>query len=209
MLLIIGNKKYSSWSLRPWLVLKQFKIDFKEKLIRVHRKDSLENIRHYSPAGRVPILIHGKNTVWDSLAICEYLAENFQKQQLWPSKIADRAVARSISSEMHSGFSSLRTELPMDCGRLKNHKKISPSTRADIARIQNIWETAVEKSGGPFLFGDFSIADAMFAPVCLRFRSYRIKNSPLAQVYQTTILSLPSIQAWVTAGTAEEFPEKA
>ena len=208
MKLIIGNKNYSSWSLRPWLVLKQFQISFSEKLIRIHRKDSLSKIRKYSQAGRAPVLMDGKTTVWESLAICEYLAERFPTKNLWPKNFAARAWARSISHEMHAGFSDLRQNLPMDCSLKTKLKKIPPAAREDIRRIQEIWTACRKKfSGqGPFLFGKFSIADAMYAPACLRFESHGVRSSVNCENYKRTILALPVMREWIEAALNE--PER-
>lgn len=203
--LIIGNKNHSSWSLRPWLVLEQAKIPFREILIQIHQSDSLKKIRKYSPAGKVPAFIDGKTLVWESLAICEYLAEKFPKKNLWPKTLAHRAWARSISHEMHAGFGDLRNSLPMNCQLKTKLKKISPAVREDIRRIQEIWtECRKEFSGkGAFLFGNFTIADAMYAPVCLRFQSYGVYLNAPCRTYQKTILSLPAMQKWLQAALLE------
>ena len=205
--LVIGNKNYSSWSLRPWLVLKQTGIPFKEIKILIHQKNSIRNIEKYSKAGRVPILIDGKTKVWESLAICEYLAERFPKKNLWPKNPSDRAYARSISHEMHAGFQNLRSAMPMDARAFKPLVNIPENVRHDISRITEIWKECRKKSKskGNFLFGVFSIADAMYAPVCFRFKTYGVQLDPISKSYQDHILSLPVIQEWL----GEAFKEPA
>jgi len=203
--LIIGNKNYSSWSLRPWLALKQTGQPFKEIRIPIHQENSLKEILKYSPAGRVPCLMDGEIKVWESLAICEYLAERFPKSNLWPTDSKARAYARSISNEMHAGFQALRKNLPMDI-RARHSKKIPQDVQEDIDRIVGIWRdcrTSYGK-GGAFLFGHFTIADAMYAPIVTRFITYGIKVDLLAQAYMESILALPVMQEWIKAATAEK-----
>src|SRR5256886_1695424 len=168
MLLVIGNKNYSSWSLRPWIAMKVLGIAFDEVRIPLYRPGSKEQILRYSPAGRVPILRDGDTVVWDSLAILEYLAE--RHPQLWPADPAQRAKARSVSAEMHSGFAKLREHMSMNTRKRYPGKGRTPEVLADIARIDAIWAEAT----GPFLFGAFTAADAMYAPVVLRFRTYEV-----------------------------------
>lgn len=203
--LIIGNKNYSSWSLRPWLALKQTDQPFKEIRIPIHQENSLKEILQYSPSGRVPCLIDGEIKIWESLAICEYLAERFPKSSLWPADSKARSYARSISNEMHGGFQALRKNLPMDI-RGRYSKSIPQEAQDDIDRITGIWQDCRIHYGraGAFLFGHFTIADAMYAPVVTRFITYDIKVSPAAQVYMESILALPAMKEWIKAAHAEK-----
>ncbi len=208
--LIIGNQKYSSWSLRPWLVLKEFKIEFKETKIYLYKEDSKQKILKYNPSGKVPALIHaqpGKEdlVIWDSLAICEFLADEYPKEHLWPRDKYLRAQARSVSHEMHSGFQAIRNDLPMNCKTQITLNNISKDLQIDIDRISEIWKRLRKQNDslGPYLFGKFSICDAMFAPIALRFRSYGINVGPIVQEYMNTLLQLPSIQEWIKAGLKE------
>ena len=201
--LIIGNKNYSSWSLRPWLAMKQAGIDFTEIRIALDTPTTYQEIRRYSPAGKVPVLLHNQLTVWDSLAICEYVAEC--APSLWPQDRIARAVARSVSAEMHSGFINLRQNMPMDCRSRQCVIGINPALQADIDRITSIWHECRQQfgAGGDFLFGQFSIADAMFAPAVSRFITYGVQLDSVAQAYATAICELPAMQAWVEAAICE------
>jgi glutathione S-transferase len=203
--LVIANKAYSSWSLRPWLLMRQAGIDFEEIRIPLHQASTRAAILNYSPAGRVPVLLDGNLPIWDSLAIAEYLAEKFPHKNLWPSDIAMRARARSISAEMHSGFSALRTSMQMNVRRKIPGRVPSAEVAADIARIDAMWSECrgAHGSGGAFLFGKFCIADAMYAPVATRFRTYSVALSEPAQTYADHILGLPAMQAWVRDAHAE------
>jgi glutathione S-transferase len=204
--LVIGNKNYSSWSMRPWLALKACDIAFDEVSIPLYTGDAdKRRILEFSRSGKVPVLIDGDVTIWDSLAIIEYLAEGFPEARLWPEDRARRAHARSISAEMHSGFVALRTECGMNLHRPVGAITLSADAHANIARIQQIWIECRERYGkyGPFLFGAFGGADAMFAPVVHRFRTYAIPVAPEAQDYMNTVMSLPAFQEWTTAGLAE------
>ena len=204
--LVIGNKNYSSWSMRPWLALRANNIAFEEVFIPLYTGDAdKQRILGFSRAGKVPTLIDGDVTVWDSLAIIEYLAERFPEAGLWPEDRADRAYARSISAEMHSGFMALRNECPMNLHRPIRGVALSDDARANIARIQAIWLECRERYGklGPFLFGTFGAADAMFAPVVYRFRTYAIEAVPEVQAYMDTMMALPAVQEWTKAGLAE------
>jgi glutathione S-transferase len=204
--LIIGNKNYSSWSLRPWLLLKQAGIPFREQYIPLRSETWSTQIRDLSPSGKVPALIHGDIRVWDSLAICEYLAERFPEKQLWPTDVAARAAARSVSAEMHSGFQALRQNMFMNIRRRMPTRGRTPETLADIERIVAIWNGCRTRyaSGGPFLFGAFSIADAMYAPVALRFQTYAVTVDGAAGAYAKTMLGLPAVLEWVAAAHAEK-----
>ncbi|MGH8729127.1 MAG: glutathione S-transferase family protein [Burkholderiales bacterium] len=204
MTLVIGNKNYSSWSLRPWLLLKQAEIAFEEIRIPLYTAESRARILAYSPSGKVPVLLDGDVKVWDSLAIAEYLAERFPEKQLWPEDAEARAQARSISGEMHSGFSNLRTHMSMNCRRHLPGKGRTSDVEREIGRIIEIWENCRARSReGPFLFGAFSIADAMYAPVVLRFQTYAVRLPPIASRYAQEILALPAIQQWLTQAKAE------
>ena len=205
--LVIGNKNYSSWSMRPWLALRASEIAFEEVLVPLYTDDKAdkERILSFTPAGKVPALVDGDVTVWDSLSIIEYLAERFPEARLWPQDRAHRAHARSISAEMHSGFMALRNECGMNLHRPVRAITLSADAQANVARIQQIWNECRERYGklGPFLFGEFGAADAMFAPVVHRFRTYAIEVAPDAQDYMNTMMSLPAFREWTAAGLAE------
>jgi len=195
MQLVIGNKNYSSWSLRPWIAMKVLGIAFDEVRIPLYQPGSKERIHGYSQAGKVPILRDGDTVVWDSLAILEYLAE--RHPHLWPADRAQRAKARSISAEMHSGFAKLREHMSMNILKRYPGKGRTPEVLADIARIDAIWSEAK----GPFLFGAFCAADAMYAPVVLRFRTYEVQVRK--QSYMDAMLTLPAMQEWIEAAERE------
>jgi glutathione S-transferase len=204
--LVIGNKNYSSWSMRPWLALRASNIAFEEVFIPLYTAVAdKQRILAFTHSGKVPALIDGDVTVWDSLSIIEYLAERFPEKQLWPEDLARRAHARSISAEMHSGFAALRNECGMNLHRPVGAIALSAEARADIARIQQIWIECRQRYGtsGPFLFGSFGGADAMFAPVVHRFRTYAIEPALEARGYMETMTSLPAFQEWTRAGLAE------
>jgi glutathione S-transferase len=204
--LVIGNKNYSSWSMRPWLALKAGGIAFDEVFIPLYTGEAdKKRILDFSHSGKVPVLIDGNVTVWDSLAIIEYAAERFPQARLWPEDRASRAHARSISAEMHSGFMALRNECGMNLHRPAGAIDLSADARADIARIQQIWTECRARYGksGPFLFGAFSGADAMFAPVVHRFLTYAIEVKPEAREYMNAMISLPAFAEWTRAGLAE------
>jgi glutathione S-transferase len=203
--LVIGNKNYSSWSLRPWLLMRQTGIPFSEVRIALYTAESKQLIRRYSPSGKVPCLIDGELAIWDSLAIAEYLAERHPERRLWPLDAAQRAQARSISAEMHSGFTNLRSKMSMNCrGRFPGHGR-SVEVAGEIDRIQRLWSECRERHAhaGAFLFGSFSIADAMYAPVVLRFRTYEVQLNPACRAYADAILALPAMQQWLTEAVAE------
>lgn len=203
--LVIGNKAYSSWSLRPWLLMTHAGIEFDEERIALYQTDSRERMQRYSPAGRVPVLVDGGLTVWDSLAICEYLAEKHPEKRLWPADVQARANARSICAEMHSGFASLRSQMPMNVRARMPGRGKPPEVRADIGRIEAMWYDCRTRYGnqGPFLYGQFSIADAMYAPVATRFHTYEVALTGAAAEYRDTILGLPALQAWIAGAKAE------
>jgi glutathione S-transferase len=203
--LVIGNKNYSSWSLRPWLVMKQFGLQFQEIRIPLFTPDYLSKIRQYSPSGKVPVLLHENQTVWDSLAICEYLAETFPTLHCWPEDKRARAFARSISAEMHSGFQNLRQNMPMNCRNKYPGKGLVSGVQEDIDRITAIWQESRQNFGvdGKFLFGKFTIADAFFAPVVLRFIAYDVHLDAVSRDYIATVLALPAMQEWIKAAQNE------
>jgi len=204
--LVIGNKNYSSWSMRPWLALRANDIAFEEIFIPLYTGDAdKKRILSFTHSGKVPALIDGDVTVWDSLAIIEYVAERFPEARLWPEDRARRAHARSISSEMHSGFMALRNECGMNLHRPVRAIALSDDARANVARIEQIWIECRARYGelGPFLFGTFGAADAMFAPVVHRFRGYAIPVAPQARAYMDTMIALPAFRDWTNAGLAE------
>lgn len=203
--LIISNKNYSSWSLRPWLVLRQAGIAFEEVRIPLWQPESAALLTAWSPSGKVPALHDGDIRVWDSLAIYEYLHESFPQHELWPAGAAARAVARSVSAEMHAGFDALRQNMVMNIRARYPGKGRTPECSADIERIVAIWTDCRVRfgSGGDFLFGRFGIADAMFAPVVLRFQTYGVALGGAARDYADAVLALPALQAWVADAVAE------
>lgn len=209
--LIIGNKNYSSWSLRPWLAMSVFGIEFEEIRIPLYTANSSHLIRQYSPSGKVPTLVDGTVTIWESLAILEYLAEKFPQQHWWPVDPIARAIARSISCEMHSGFLALRHEMPMNCRANLPGRTMTATAEQDSERVQTIWRTCREQFGkdGQWLFGSFTIADAMFAPVVLRFRTYHVVLDEVAEAYSESILSLPAMRSWLQSAReeAESLPQ--
>ena len=203
--LVIGNKTYSSWSLRPWLLLRERGIPFEEICIPLYLEASPARIREHSPSGKVPALIDGATTVWDSLAICEYANERFPELEGWPKAPEARAVARSVSAEMHSGFLEVRGELPMWVRGRRSGVTPSPAARAGIDRIVEIWSDCRRRfgSGGSFLFGRFGIADAMYAPVVTRFATYGIELTGAARDYAAAVQALPALREWVLAARDE------
>ncbi|HEY6621205.1 glutathione S-transferase family protein [Bradyrhizobium sp.] len=204
--LVIGNKNYSSWSMRPWLALRANDIPFEEVLISLYSGEAdKQRILDFSRSGKVPILVDGNVTVWDSLAIIEHIAERFPEKRLWPEHPAQRAHARSVSAEMHSGFAALRNECGMNLHRPVRAIELSADARANIARVEEIWRECRERHGqsGPFLFGAFGAADAMFAPVVHRFRTYAVAVTEETQRYMDAMISLPAFAEWTRAALAE------
>jgi len=201
--LIIGNKNYSSWSLRPWMLLRHIGLDFTEQVIPLDRPDSTTRIQAVNPAGTVPVLRHGALVIWESLAICEYLCDLTGRGL--PPAGPKRALARSVSAEMHSGFEALRTAWPMNARAVGRRTEISPALARDIARIDSLWSECRSTYGasGPWLFGDYSLADAMYAPVALRFRTYGAQLSLGAQRYLGTVLEDSILREWIAAAAAE------
>ncbi|MES2297023.1 MAG: glutathione S-transferase family protein [Pseudomonadota bacterium] len=202
--LIIGNKNYSSWSLRPWAVMTAFGIPFVEVRVLLDQADTANRIAEYSASGRVPVLLAGEMTIWDSLAICEYLAEQFPEKHMWPQDVAARALARSIVAEMHSGFQGLRTAMSFNIRMNFAGRGRTADAQADIGRVCEIWEECLARFGHhQFLFGEFSIADAFYAPVVLRFRTYGVSLAPALQAYCERVQAHPAIARWVREALAE------
>ena len=212
--LYIGNKNYSSWSMRPWVLLKQSGIQFEEVMVRFGDDPFMDNssfkqaVMAVNPAGRVPVLVDDTLAVWDTLAIAEYVAEKFPEKHLWPQNVAARARARSVCAEMHSGFTSLRSACPMnieatlpDVGAIIWRDK--PGVRADVARIVSMWTELLAQHKGPMLFGEFSIADAYFAPVCMRLKSYALPVPANVSDYIQRVCALPGVKAWLSDALAE------
>jgi len=205
--LVIGNKNISSWSMRPWVAAVAFNIPFTEVRLLLDQPDTATNIANYSQAGRVPVLLAGEMTIWDSLAICEYLAEQFPDKHLWPQDVAARAMARSITAEMHSGFASLRNDMSMNIQASLPGRGRTPGAQADIGRICEIWEECLARFGHhEYLFGDFSIADAFYAPVVTRFKTYGVALAPALQAYCERVLAHPAVARWVREAMLETDP---
>jgi glutathione S-transferase len=211
--LYIGNKNYSSWSMRPWVLLRQAGIAFEEVMTRFDSFDAgstfKQTVSAVNPVGKVPVLVDGNLAVWDTLAIAEYLAEQFPEKQLWPADAAWRARARSVCAEMHSGFAALRSACPMniearlpDVGALALRDQ--PAVRADLARLVAMWSGLLAQSGGPLLFGGFSIADAYFAPVVMRLKTYALPVPAAVAAYMDRVCALPGVQAWIDGALAEQ-----
>lgn len=204
--LVIGDKNYSSWSLRPWLLMTQAGIGFDEAGIRLRQPDTRQQALAHSPSGKAPALKHQGLLIWDSLAIAEYLAELFPHRHLWPRDVAARARARSISAEMHSGFQALRSHLPMDIiGRHPGKGLEAEGVAGDIERVRHIWRDARSQygAGGPFLFGPFGIADAMFAPVVSRFTTYDVPVDAQCRAYMEAVWNLPAMRKWIEGARAQ------
>lgn len=202
--LVIANKNYSSWSMRAWVAMKAFDIPFEELCIPLDRADTSEQIARYSPAGRVPVLIDDGMAIWDSLAICEYLAELYPAKAMWPHDSRARAMARCICSEMHGGFAALRAGLPMNIRARFTQREFSAMAQAEIRRIAAIWETCLASFGyDRFLFGEFSIADAYFSPVVMRFRTYGVTLDASLQAYADRVARHPAVAQWVDEANAE------
>lgn len=205
--LVIANKAYSSWSMRPWVAMKAQGVAFRETVICLQRPDTAEQIAKYSAAGKVPVLKHGDITVWESLAILDYLTDTLPSHAWWPEDHAARAMARSISAEMHAGFTNLRSAMPMNVRRTILGRERTAEVDKDIARIQAVWGDARAKfgQGGPFLFGKFSNADAMYAPVVTRFKTYGVKLDAVSQAYADAILAHPAVRQWYADAEAESW----
>ncbi len=205
--LYIGNKNYSSWSLRPWLAMKAAGIPFEEKMILLFDENWKENIAAISPSACVPVLTDGELVIWETMAILEYLAERHPEKNLWPEDAAARAVARAVSNEMHAGFNALRGSMPMNIRKSHPGKGMGEGVAGDIARISQIWNDCRSRfgAGGPYLFGAFTIADAMFAPVVSRFTTHVVDLDPVSAAYRDTIQAMPEMIAWSDAARAEPW----
>ena len=205
--LVIGNKNVSSWSMRPWVAATAFGIPFTEVRLLLDQPDTAANIARYSHAGRVPVLLAGEMTIWDSLAICEYLAEQFPEKHLWPQDVDARAMARSVVAEMHSGFSDLRSAMSMSIRDSLPGRGRTPGAQGDIGRISEIWEECLSRFGHhQYLFGDFSIADAFYAPVVMRFKTYGVALAPALQAYCERVQAHPAVARWMSEAMAENDP---
>ena len=205
--LVIGNKNYSSWSLRPWMALSMAGIPFNETVIPLDTPDTHRLIAEHSPAGRVPVLRHGRLVVWESLAIMEYLAETFPEKKLWPTAVSARAMARAVANEMHAGFGALRNACPMNLRRPRRALPLGEDVMANVRRIEEIWRDCRSRfgKGGRYLFGRFSIADAMYAPVVTRFDTYDIPVADDTRAYMAAILDSEAFRAWKEAALREEW----
>lgn len=203
--LFIGNKNYSSWSLRPWIALKQKDIPFREILVPFDFENGNPEFAAFSPSMKVPVLKDGTLTVWDSLAILEYAADCYPQKGLWPEDGKTRARARAVSAEMHSGFSALRDACPMNMRRPAEKRTGTAAVTADVERVLAIWAECLEASGGPFLFGQFTIADAMYAPVVSRFATYGLTEDPVAARYHDAMTGTAAWQQWETEALAEPW----
>jgi glutathione S-transferase len=210
MRLWIANKNYSSWSLRPWVLMRVLGIPFEERLhpFAAHAQETQERFRQFSPSGKVPCLEDGDLKIWDSLAITEYLAETHPT--VWPQDRTARAWARSAAAEMHSGFSALRRHCSMSCGQRITLRERAPSLRSDLARLQELWQAGQRRFGGPFLAGaQFTAVDAFYAPVAFRLQSYQLDLDAVCDAYRDRLLALPAMQEWYTAALLEPWREAA
>jgi glutathione S-transferase len=205
--LVIANKNYSSWSLRPWIAMTMAGLPFDESMILLDTPTMKKEIAEHSGAGRLPVLHHGKITIWETLAILEYLAETFPEKNLWPKSKTARAAARAISNEMHAGFTSLRNACPMNLRRPQKPVVLNEATKADIARIEEIWRECRKTygKGGKFLFGKFCNADAMFAPVVTRFETYAIPVAKDTRAYMDAVMATKAFQTWKAAALKETW----
>ena len=203
--IILGNKKYSSWSLRGWLAVKAAGVPFEETVIWMYKPDSRAEMLKHGPTGLVPVLKHGDITVWETLAICEYVAENFPAAKLWPDDARAKAHCRSMATEMHGGFLALRQQMPMDLSRPAGKKDHDEACGAAIERIATLWREARGQfgQGGPYLYGRFSVADCMYAPVVYRFLTYGVSLDPVCMAYCEAMAAHPAMQEWKAAGVAE------
>lgn len=203
--LVIANKTYSSWSLRPWLALTHFDVPFDEIVIPLYQDDTSTQVRKHSPAGKVPVLHHGSITVWESLAILDYLADAFYDRLWWPADPHAKAHARTIAAEMHASFGPLRNAMPMNLSKTYPARKWADDVNSDVSRVHEVWRDARSRFGadGNFLFGDFTIADAMYAPVVTRFKTYEIELDATCDAYASAVSNLPAMQKW-SAEAAEE-----
>lgn len=203
--LILGNKNYSSWSFRPWIAMRVAGIEFRETVVPFDDANGNPRFKEFSPSLKVPVLQHGDLTVWESLAILEYVADLHPDAGMWPENVAERARARAVAHEMHGGFSALRSECPMNMRREIRSIDVSDNVRKDVTRIEAIWTECLDASAGPFLFGKFAIADAMYAPVVNRLRVYDLSDSAVVQSYSEAMMQLPAWQEWHEASVAEPW----
>lgn len=205
--IVIGNKNYSSWSMRPWLVLDHFGFDYEEELVPLDQEDTRSRLLTYTPAAKVPVLLNGPFAIWDSLAIIEYLAEANPDKAIWPADERERARARSLSAEMHSGFSALRRACPMNLRKqFKWKPRGGPKAQKDVERIEDMVRDQMYRSGGPFLFGEeFGAVDAMYAPVCTRLATYAWPMSDTLKAYVEKVLRQPSVARWREAALQESW----
>jgi glutathione S-transferase len=207
--LYIGNKCFSSWSLRPWIALRQCGIPFEETIIRLRTPGTAANLAKISPTGQVPVLVHDRTVIWETLAILEYLADLFPERMLWPADRAARTLARCVATEMHSGFLELRYGWPMNLRRPKGHKPLDGAAAEQVRRIQAIWRQCRKGhgAGGPFLFGPFTAADAMYAPVVTRFDTYGGTLDADIRAYVDAVLGTPAMRQWYAEAAKEPWPE--
>lgn len=205
MKLIIANRNYSSWSMRAWLVLRHFQVPFEEELMPLSGEHWKENIRARSPTGRVPVLVDGDLVVPETIAIIEYLAELFPRKHVWPADRRQRALARAASAEMHAGFSALRKAAPMNLRATYQGRVSLDDVADDLRRIETLWGELLDRSGGPYLFGAFSAADAMYAPIATRIRTYGLPASDTAEAYVEAIYALPAFQEWLAEAIKEPW----
>ena len=205
--LVIGNKKYSSWSLRPWIAMRNAGIAFEEVLLELYTDSFKSHLRQYTPVGKVPVLLDGDAVIWESIAILEHLAEKFPNADLWPADPAARGHARSIATEMHGGFAALRSHCPMNLARAVRKRVLTPAVEAEVERIDAMWSEARARfgKGGPYLFGAFGAADAMYAPVVARVHHYDIAVSPAARAYVDAVRALSAYREWEAAGLKEAW----
>jgi len=205
MQIVVGNKNYSSWSMRPWVLAREAAIPFEEVQLKFDESNKPAGVERYDVAGKVPVLVIDGEPVWDSLAICETLAERFPEKQLWPADARARQVARSVCAEMHSGFQAIRSDMPMNIRSLYPGKGMNEKSRRDIDRVFAIWTSCREKfgKGGALLFGRFSVADAYFAPVVMRFKTYAVDLPPVARAYSDAVFALRSVRDWIEGALRE------
>ena len=205
MKLLIGNRNYSTWSLRPWLVLRHFAVDFEDEVLQLAGDGWRDVLAARSPTGKVPVLIDGDLVVPETIAIIEYLADRFPEKAIWPRDLHERALARAAAAEMHGGFSALRNHAPMNLRASHPGKVDADVVSKDLRRVEALWGGLLSRSGGPYLFGEFSAADAMFAPLATRIRTYDLPVSDIAAAYVEAIYSLPAFQDWLTLALREPW----
>ena len=205
LVLVIGNKNYSSWSLRPWVFLRHMGVAFEERRLPLDTPEFRGEIARWSPSGRVPVLHDGELVIWDSLAICEYVSRQYLDGRGWPRERVALANALSAAAEMHSGFTALRTQLPMNCRRRPDAYRWDADAQRDIDRVQELWRDLRTRrgAGGAFLCGEFGIVDAMFAPVAVRFRAYGVECDPVSAAYRDALFALPAMREWDAAAAVE------